>query len=157
MSSATVIHKNPISSLSRLFSVGVSNRTEFSSAFWGRLSVGTGTLALVRARLEKRQSSFQYNKLFVASRNLFFRLCAQNPSSDESGRPKQHRRAHDNSINGERHESMFLNPRQKPRNGTVGDYKGHCESDCQHDPLMWRNLRNSDRVFAFPQHRFVQG
>src|SRR5208282_2118640 len=30
---ASVIHKNPISSLSRLFSVGVSKRTEFSSAF----------------------------------------------------------------------------------------------------------------------------
>jgi hypothetical protein len=40
--------------LSRLFPVGVSRRTEFSSAFWGRLSGATGTLALSRARLEKR-------------------------------------------------------------------------------------------------------
>jgi hypothetical protein len=33
MSAASVTHKNPISSLSRLFSVGVRKRTGFSSAF----------------------------------------------------------------------------------------------------------------------------
>jgi hypothetical protein len=56
INTASVIHKKPISSLSRLFSVGVRKRTDFSSAFWGRLSGATGTLALSRARLEEQQN-----------------------------------------------------------------------------------------------------
>jgi hypothetical protein len=47
------MHTNPISSLSRLFSVGVRKRTKFSSAFWGRLSAAWGA-ALVRPELEER-------------------------------------------------------------------------------------------------------
>jgi hypothetical protein len=39
---ASVMHKNPISSLNRLFPVGVSKRKKISSALWGRLSVAAG-------------------------------------------------------------------------------------------------------------------
>ncbi len=42
MSTASVIYKNPTSSLSRLFPVGVSKRKKLSSAIWGRLSVSAG-------------------------------------------------------------------------------------------------------------------
>src|SRR5437899_9163152 len=43
---ASEMHKNPTSSLSRLFSVGVRKRTKISSAFWGRLSVAAGAGAI---------------------------------------------------------------------------------------------------------------
>src|SRR5260370_12305656 len=42
MSTASVIHKNPISSLNRLFPFGVSKRKKISSALRGRLSVVAG-------------------------------------------------------------------------------------------------------------------
>ena len=51
---ANVMHRKPISSLSRLFSVGVRKRTEFSSAFWGRPSAAGG--AALSPLLEERQN-----------------------------------------------------------------------------------------------------
>jgi len=39
---ASVMHKNPINSLNRLFPVGVSKRKKNLSALWGRLSVAAG-------------------------------------------------------------------------------------------------------------------
>jgi len=69
-----MMHKNPISSLSRLFSVGVRKRTEFSSAFWGRLSAAWGA-ALVRPDLEERPNHTKpqapHKSIFVAS----FHIC----------------------------------------------------------------------------------
>src|SRR6516225_3276291 len=80
ISSATVIHKNPINSLSRLFPVGVRKRTDrFSSAgpprwtgslrasmphpvaFWGRL-IAAGSLALAAACVEELQNHQNHTK-----------------------------------------------------------------------------------------------
>src|SRR5882724_3041964 len=124
---ATMMHKNPTSSLSRLFSVGVRKRTNLSSAFWGRLSVaaGAGAVAIPLGGTPERNDD---TKPKFPDYKLFQSVCLEstqtsrrwNPRclSPHPQRPKYNRGSHDHAVHRKRREPAPPHPTHKPRRTT---------------------------------------
>src|SRR5229473_6727621 len=106
---ASVMHKNPISSLNRLFPVGVSKRKEGLLSIVGKAECRGGMLALSQPRLEELPNTLNIANYHLPKPKT---LCARvsKGSVQQPRSPRQHQRAHDDSVHGERRKPVLPRP-----------------------------------------------
>src|SRR6267142_1042766 len=162
---ATMMHKKPTSSLSRLFSVGVNKRTNLSSAF-GEGRVSRRVLALSQSRLEEPSNGTMIpNGSFTTTNN--FKVCVWNQRkqgdagipvclSPRPQRPKHNRGSHDDAVYRKRREPPMPHPTHQPCHRSIGHNERHDEPDSQHHPAVGINLRNSDGIGGLSHQRLQQ-